>query len=68
VRKTWDSITDASLGAEWLFQTARASGFTGDAQADFDDGAGGEDENPNDQIGETPLERMLNRYRVVLRS
>lgn len=56
VRKTWESITDAALGASWLFATAKAAGnFDGEAQEDFDDGG-------NDLVGVTPLEKMLSRY------
>ncbi|MCP4620651.1 MAG: hypothetical protein GY844_29950 [Bradyrhizobium sp.] len=56
VRKTWDSITDAALGAAWLFATAKATGkFDGEAQQDFDDKG-------EELIDETPLERMLKRY------
>jgi len=56
VKKTWDSITDASLGAAWLFQNAKTSGeFTAEAQEDFDEAG-------DALIGETPLERMLKRY------
>ncbi len=56
VRKTWESITDAALGASWLFATAKAAGnFDGEAQEDFDDGG-------NDLVGVTPLEKMLSKY------
>jgi hypothetical protein len=38
VRSTvWDSIKDAEVGAEWLFDQARPYGFCGDAQDDFAD-------------------------------
>lgn len=53
--KRWDSVTDASLGWDWVASQARSSGFTGDAQADFDDG-----EAPSIPI--TPLEKMAARY------
>lgn len=62
VRKTWDSIGDASVGWEWLAGAARAAGdFSADAQDDFDEGeeAG---EAPADEIGETAIERMVARY------
>ena len=56
VRKTWESITDAALGASWLFATAKAAGnFDGEAQEDFDDGG-------EALIDQTPLEHMLKRY------
>lgn len=56
VRKTWESITDAALGASWLFATAKAAGnFDGEAQEDFDDGG-------DALIDQTPLEKMLSRY------
>jgi len=35
VRKTWDSVKDAEVGADWLFRQARQYGFVGDAQDDF---------------------------------
>jgi hypothetical protein len=54
VRKTWDSITDAALGWEWLASQARAAGFS-TAEDDFD-------EDGEALIAETPLERMLARY------
>jgi hypothetical protein len=37
VDEKWNSITETSVGAEWLFAEARKSGWTGDAQADFAD-------------------------------
>jgi Family of unknown function (DUF5906) len=56
VKKTWDSIVDAALGAAWLFATAKATGkFDGEAQQDFDDQG-------EALISETPLEKMLSRY------
>jgi hypothetical protein len=56
VRKVWDSITDASLGADWLLKTAGASGAA--AQADFADDV----EEVNAAIGNTGRDRMLKRY------
>src|SRR5215475_13266803 len=35
VRDIWDSIKDAELGADWLFNQARPYGFCGDVQDDF---------------------------------
>ncbi|WPO42525.1 DUF5906 domain-containing protein [Tardiphaga sp. 42S5] len=59
VRKTWESITDAALGASWLFATAKANGtFDGEAQEDFNDGG----DDANELVGETPLEKMLKNY------
>jgi hypothetical protein len=56
VRKRWDSITDAALGASWLFATAKATDkFDGEAQEDFDDQG-------EALIAQTPLEKMLSRY------
>jgi hypothetical protein len=56
VRKTWESINDAALGASWLFATAKATGrFDGEAQEDFDDQG-------EALIAQTPLEKMLSRY------
>jgi Family of unknown function (DUF5906)/Bifunctional DNA primase/polymerase, N-terminal len=64
VRKTWDSITDAAVGWEWLAGAARASGFAEDAQEDFadDEAAADSVEAANAAIGETPIERMTARY------
>ncbi|WJR78771.1 DUF5906 domain-containing protein [Bradyrhizobium sp. NP1] len=56
VRKRWDSINDAALGAAWLFATAKATGkFDGEAQEDFD-------EDGDAMIAQTPLEKMISRY------
>lgn len=55
--KRWDSISDASIGWEWLAGQARAAApaeFTG-AEADFDEAG-------NELVGETSLERMLRRF------
>jgi hypothetical protein len=52
VTKTWNSISDTTLGWEWLDGKARAFGFTGSADADFDDAA-------PDASPDTPTERML---------
>jgi AAA domain len=35
VRRTWDSIKDAEVGADWLFSQARPYGFLGDVQDYF---------------------------------
>lgn len=53
VRKTWDSVTDAEIGWEWLSGRARSVGDFSDAQADFADAP--------PAIRETPYDRMLAR-------
>ena len=57
VRRTWESIRDSALGANWLFAQARKAGFHGDAQAAFDDNS-----DPNAGIKLTPYDQMLGRY------
>jgi hypothetical protein len=37
VRTTWDSIKNAEVGADWLFDQARRYGFAGDIQEEFTD-------------------------------
>jgi hypothetical protein len=39
VRTVWDSIKNAEVGADWLFDQARPYGFRGDVQEDFADPA-----------------------------
>ncbi len=58
VTKTWDSIAETALGWEWLAGHARAAGFTGDADADFDDTG-------ESDIAATPYDRVTARYVYV---
>lgn len=57
--KRWNSINDSTIGWEWLASRARASGYSGDAQTEFDDGA---TEAGSVGLNEGALDRMLNRY------
>lgn len=59
VRKRWDSIREATIGASWLFATVKAAGkFDGEAQEDFDEAG-------DALIDQIPLEKMLSRYAWV---
>jgi hypothetical protein len=62
VKGRWDSIDDSTVGWSWLAAEARAAGFTGDAQHDFDDGSSPTTTPPAIPGPETPLERALARY------
>jgi hypothetical protein len=60
IRKTWESIKDAAVGADWLFSQARRKGFHGDAQVDFAEG--NSDAEASAQIPETAFDKMLQNY------
>jgi len=63
IEKIWVSISDAAVGWEYLSAWARGHGFSGDAQADFDDRSQPDatDKESRPQP-DTAIERALDRY------